>query len=163
MPALNFVTVIIVIVVILAVAALGGVLTGDALKTWFPQLAKPRIQLPLWGFYVVGGIVYLMDAIILYRLIEFVSPKDARIVILTALLVVMLYNELWNYAFFGLRSTLAGFIGLLGFLAPLIILHVTLFVYDPPSAFVLLPYSIYVVVYDIPWTYALWKLNTLQS
>jgi translocator protein len=71
----------------------------------------------------------------------------------------MLYNELWNYAFFGLRSTFAGFLGVLAFLAPLAVLQVALTVYDRPSAALLLLYVLWVVGYDVPWTYTLWRLN----
>ncbi len=80
-------------------------------------------------------------------------------VALTAMLIVMLYNELWNYALFGLRSTLAGFVGMVAFLAPLTILQVTLFAYDLPSALLLLVYVVWVIGYDVPWAYTLWKLN----
>jgi tryptophan-rich sensory protein len=116
----------------LAMAVFGPVLAGSGLRNWFPQLKAPRWQLPMWAFVSVGAVGYVLDAIIAYRLLTVVQQADGRVVALAALLVVMLYNELWNYAFIVRRSTHAGFIGMLAFLAPLAVLQVDLWVYDRP-------------------------------
>ena len=100
-----------------------------------------------------------MDAVILYRLLSSVSDSAGRLIALTAMIVVMLYNELWNYAFLGWRSTLAGFVGIVAFLAPLTILQVILVEYDALSALLMSVYVVWVIGYDIPWAYTLWKLN----
>ncbi len=71
---------------------------------------------------------------------------------------VLLLNELWNYGFFGMRSTLAGFLGIAVFLALLTALMVVLRRYERISAWVLVPYYVW-VLYDLAWTYELWRLN----
>jgi translocator protein len=71
---------------------------------------------------------------------------------------VLLLNELWNYGFFGLRSTLAGFLGIVVFLALLTALIAALLRYERFSAGLLVPYYLW-VLYDLAWTYELWKLN----
>jgi translocator protein len=71
---------------------------------------------------------------------------------------VLLLNELWNYGFFGLRSTLAGFLGMVVFLALLTALTAALLRYERFSAGLLVPYYLW-VLYDLAWTYQLWKLN----
>jgi tryptophan-rich sensory protein len=142
-----------------AMAVLGTILAGSALREWFAQLKTPRWQLPMWAFITVGAVVYVLDAVILYRLLTLVQDADARVVALTALVVVMLYNELWNYAFIGLRSTYAGLVGVLGFLAPLAVLQVALAVYERTSGLLFLVYVVWVVAYDVPWSYTLWRLN----
>ena len=71
---------------------------------------------------------------------------------------VMLLNELWNFGFFGLRSTLAGFLGIAVFLAPLTALVVALRTYERVSAWLLVPYYLW-VLYDLAWAYELWRLN----
>ena len=73
-----------------------------------------------------------------------------RIIALKALVVVMLYNELWNYVFFRWQNTFAGFLGVLAFLAPLVILQVTLFLVERVSALLILIYVLWVIGYDIP-------------
>jgi tryptophan-rich sensory protein len=140
-------------------AVLGGMLTGNGLQTWYPGLRKPWFQIPLWAFIGVGIIGYLMDATILYRLMTKVPSRDGKVVTIAAMLILMLYNELWNGAFFRLRSTLVGLVGLLGFLAPLAMAQIALAVYDRLSAGILLIYVLWYLLYDVPWAYALWRLN----
>jgi tryptophan-rich sensory protein len=71
----------------------------------------------------------------------------------------MLLNELWNYAFFSLRSTLAGFLGIVVFLALLTALMAALGRYEKFSAVLVVPYYLWVLLYDLAWTYELWRLN----
>ena len=78
---------------------------------------------------------------------------------MTALVAVMVLNALWNYAFFEYRSTLIGFFGLVGFLCPLAVLQVCLFAYEEVAAWAHLAYTVFVVGYDLPLFYALWRLN----
>ena len=159
MLSLDWGSLAVAVAVTVALAGLGGVLAGSSLRDWYGHLSKPRWQIPLWGFMITGGIGYLMDIIIFYRLLAFVQDAGARTVALTALLVVMIYNELWHAVLFRLRSTLAAFIGLLGFSAPLAILQVALWVYDLPSGWILLIYSVWFLAYDVPWMYTLWRRN----
>jgi benzodiazapine receptor len=71
---------------------------------------------------------------------------------------VLAGNELWNAAFFGRRSTGAGFAGVLVFAVPLLALQAEVRD-DRTSALVLAPYTAWVLAYDVPWTYRLWRLN----
>jgi len=142
-----------------AVAVLEGVLTGSGLRDWYPRLRKPRWQIPLWASVLVGLIVYVIDGFVAYRMLTAVPAVGDRWVALTALVVVMVLNALWNYAFFEYRSTLVGFLGLIGFLGPLLGLQTALFVYDPVAAWAHMAYTLYVLAYDVPLFYAIWRLN----
>lgn len=147
----------------LGMAVVGGLLTGNQLTRWFATLRKPRFQLPLWGFVCVGLYGYLVDSVIAYRLLTVVPGQTARILALAALIVVMLYNELWNIVLFRWHNTFAGFLGVLVFLAPLTLLQVTLLLVDSVSAWLVLVYLVWVLGYDIPWAYRLWRLNPPQA
>ena len=72
---------------------------------------------------------------------------------------MLFVNELWNYVFFGLESTLAGFLGIVMLLVPLTALVVALRKYERFSAGVAVVYWIW-VLYDLAWTFALWRLNS---
>jgi tryptophan-rich sensory protein len=144
--------------VCIALAVLGNLWVGDALKTWYPSLAKPRLLPPLWAFIAVAVAVYVVEGVVLYRLLVRVAPPEGKVVAVTALVVLMVCNEAWNYAFFGLRSTLAALVGIVGFLAPLTVLMVALFAYEPVSGWLMLPYCAW-VVYDVWWVHQLWRLN----
>lgn len=140
------------------VALFGATLVGEALGGWYEGLEKPWFLVPLWAFYVVGALYYAAFAAVLYRVFVHVQDRRGRFVCLALILCVMLSNELWNYFFFGLRSTLAGFVGVALFLVPLTALVFALYRYERVSAMILAPYYLW-VVYDLAWTFELWRLN----
>jgi benzodiazapine receptor len=141
----------------LAAAVLGNAFVGREALRWFGQLHKPRMQLPLPAFLATGAVYYLQLGWVLHR----ARLHDDRAVRNRALLVLA-GNELWNAAFFGRRSPRAGFLGVLVFLGPLLALQKSVTA-DPPSLIALTPYTLWVVIYDIPWTYQLWRLNPSPS
>lgn len=159
MPALNVPALLFAVALSLGMAVVGGLLTGNQLTRWFATLCKPRFQLPLWGFVCVGLFGYIVDSIIVYRLLTIVPEQTARIIALTALIVVMLYNELWNIVLFRWHNTYAAFLGILVFLIPLTFLQVTLVLVDSVSAWLVFVYVLWAIGYDIPWAYRLWRLN----
>jgi translocator protein len=141
------------------IAVLEGFLSGDGIKTWYPHLRKPRWHIPLWAFVIVGVLVYIIDGFVAYRVLTAVPSWEGVTVTLTALVVVMIFNALWNYAFFEYRSPLVGFFGLVAFLGPLVVLQVALFVYDIVAAWAHMTYVLWIVAYDLPLFYAIWRLN----
>jgi tryptophan-rich sensory protein len=149
----------IVVVWTVLMAVLGTVLAGNAVKTWYPTLTKGRIEIPLALFALVGLVVYVFEAIVAYRLLERLEGSPTTALVLFSLVIVMLYNELWNGALFRLRSPFAALIALLGFLAPLAILLIGCALVDGPSVLLMGLYAAWVVGYDIPWIYGLWRAN----
>ena len=139
-------------------AAFGTVLIGGSLGGWYGALDKPWFLVPLWAFYIVGFAYYVLFATVLYRILVHVEDRAGRRTALALTIGVMLLNELWNYAFFGLESTLAGFLGVVVFLVPLTALVSTLRKHERFSALLVAAYWVW-VLYDVVWTYALWRLN----
>ena len=86
---------------------------------WYVGLAKPWFLVPLWAFYLVGLAYYVLAAVVLYRVLVYVDDPGGRAASLALTVGLLLLNELWNYGFFGLRSTLAGFLGIAEFLVVL--------------------------------------------
>jgi tryptophan-rich sensory protein len=139
-------------------AVLGTALVGGSGLGWFAGLAKPWFLVPLWAFFLVGFLYYVLAAVVLYRVLVHIENPRSRTVSFVLAVVMLLLNELWNYGFFGLRSTLAGFVGIAVFLVPLTALIVALRRHERLSAGLLLLYYLW-VLYDLAWTYALWRLN----
>ncbi len=77
-----------------------------------------------------------------------------RLIEFPALGMVMLYHELWNIVLFRWQNPFAGFLGVLAFLAPLLLLQVILLLVEPISGLLMLIYVLWVVLYDIPWSSA---------
>ena len=139
-------------------AAFGAALVGGSGLDWYAELDKPRFLVPLRVFYLVGSLYYALAAIVLYRILVRVNDPRGRALSFGLTVGVLFLNELWNYGFFGLRSTLTGFLGITVFLAPLTALVVALRIYERVSAWLLVPYYVW-VLYDLAWTYELWRLN----
>ena len=139
-------------------AVFGTALVGGSGLEWFAGLAKPRFLVPLRVFYLVGALYYVLAAVVLYRALARIDDSRGRAMSFGLTVGALLLNELWNYGFFGLRSTLAGFLGIVVFLALLTGLIAALLRYEKFSAGLLVPYYVW-VLYDLAWTYQLWKLN----
>jgi benzodiazapine receptor len=139
-------------------AVFGTALVGGSGLEWYEGLEKPGFLVPLGIFYLVGALYYVLFAVVLYRVLSRVGDARGRAISLGLALGVMLLNELWNYAFFGLRSTLAGFLGMAVFVTLLTALVAALLRYERYSAVLVVPYYVW-VLYDLAWTYELWRLN----
>jgi translocator protein len=141
----------------LAAAVLGNAFIGKESMRWFRALRAPRMQVPMSVFGVVGASYYAQLGIVLHRARRHDDPRVRRLALL-----VLLGNELWNVTFFGRRSPRSGFFGVLAFLGPLLALQRAV-TSDRASLAALTPYTLWVVAYDVPWTYQLWQLNRGSS
>jgi benzodiazapine receptor len=141
----------------IAAAVAGNAFIGKDSMRWFRGLRTPRMQVPMSAFGLVGATYYVDLGIVLYR----ADRNDDRRVRRRALLVLA-GNELWNVAFFGRRSPRSGFLGVLVFLGPLLALQRAV-TSDRPSLVALTPYTLWVILYDVPWTYRLWQLNRSRA
>jgi len=141
----------------LTAAILGKLLSGDSLQSWYPTLQKPRFALPLWGWFIVAGVYYLLLIIILDRILNFCWGRVKK-QLLTGALLLIIYNEFWNFLFLGLSSTAGAFFGLLPFVPIVMWFSYLLYLYDRKSFWIFSPYLLW-LGYDILWTYQLWRMN----
>lgn len=136
-----------------AAAVLGNALVRRDDLAWFSGLRAPRMQLPLRGFLIVGASYYLSIGTVVHRSIRRGDRQAYRLS-----LIVLAGNEIWNFLFFGRRSTRAGFLGVLAYAVPVCLLQAALG-RDRLSALAFAPYTAWLIGYDVPWTYRLWRLN----
>jgi tryptophan-rich sensory protein len=134
----------------LLAAVVGNLFIPASALAWFRGLPWPRWLVPYRVFIAVGVVYYVLIATVLYRALD---RHDLPAIIWA--IVVIVGNEAWNAAFFGLRSTLAGFVGMLAFAVPLSALIIAAR-HDPVSLVLLSVYAVW-VVYDIAWTASLWR------
>jgi tryptophan-rich sensory protein len=144
--------------VAIVMAVLGTVIAGDGLKSWYPGLRHPRFEPPVWGFALIGAVVYVLDVVILYRLLTGSGGAEAGLGII-GLLVVMLANELWNAVLFRWRNLDAALVSLLGFAGLVAVLAFILFRTDALSGWLMVAYLAWVVAFDVPWIVRLRELN----
>ncbi len=148
---------LVVLVFVLAVA--GTLLAGAGWRDWYDALDKPGWLVPLEAFYLVAALYYALAVVILYRIATHATGR-ARLVLLALGLVVLVANEAWNYAFLGRESVTAGFLGMLAF-AVLVGAWLVLLWRERQrvAAALLAPYALW-VLYDVAWTFELWRRNT---
>jgi len=140
-------------------AILEGLTAGTSVKSVFAKLRFPPHSPPLWAWYIIGALYYVICFTIIYRLFRFKGETPLWNVAFALILIVMTINALWNYIFFRAQNLLGAF--LLGF--PYALLAIALFVcllkFDRIAAWALIPYLIY-LFYACRWGYGLWKLNS---
>jgi tryptophan-rich sensory protein len=136
-----------------AAAVLGNAFIGREAMGWFKGLQRPRGQLSMPAFVTVGAAYYVVMGFVLSRALDRGEPRSIRWAA-----TVLVGNEAWNLLLFGRRSPENAFFGLLAFLLPLGCLQRAVWP-DRPSRWALLPYTVYVLGYDLPWSYRLWRLN----
>ena len=139
-------------------AALEGVCAGRNLKSYFAELRWPRYSAPLWVWYIIGGVYYLVFFFVLYRILRIDRDSTLRSATLGLLLFMMTVNAVWNYVFFRARNLFLAFIGSSLFPIFDLALLVCLLSLDRISALALAPYLLY-RIYGVWWGFGLWKLN----
>ena len=149
---------IISFLIILTIATIGVLLAGDAMETWYPTLEMPWLNIPVWAFIPVQILYYLICGIIIYRILKYVTPNRQRNISLALLLTMMISAELWNFPFLGLRSTFAGWVGMILFTMMAIGVYVHLRRAERYSAHIMIPYLVWLVVDNI-WIFELWRVN----
>jgi tryptophan-rich sensory protein len=145
--------------VCIAGAILEGLAAGNNVKPFFAKLRFPPYSAPLWVWYIIGALYYVICFAILYQLFRYNGDTSLWNLAFALVLVVMATNALWNYIFFRARNLWGAF--LLGFPYALVAigLFVCLIQFDKVAAWALAPYLIY-LLYGAWWSYGLLKLNT---
>ena len=109
MRSLRIDPLLVAVAVCVLFALFGTALIGEPLGNWYGALDKPWFLIPLWAFGIVGAIYYVLFATVLYRILVHVDDRRGRVTSLALTVTVLFLNELWNFGFFGLESTLVGF------------------------------------------------------
>lgn len=142
---------LIVVVSFCAVAEVSGALlfVGERLTTWWPTLNHPAWAPPLWAWGIIGVAYNMMAVLLLFRSWG-VLAAGGSVLPLAGSVALVVANQLWSGAFFGLESALAGLLALIPYTALTAWLMVVLRKHDPTSAWLLAPYCLW-LVYDFVW------------
>ena len=134
-------------------AVLGNAFIGRDSLQWFQDLKRPRMQVSLPTSMAIGGMYYASLGTVLYRCATRSDHTSYRLG-----LSVLAANELWNVVLFGRRNPRGAFFGILGFTVPVVALQWSV-KDDRVATLALVPYTAWVIGYDIPWSYLLWRRN----
>ena len=139
-------------------AALEGVCAGKNVKAYFATLQFPPYSAPLWVWYIIGGLYYVIFCFVIYRILRHNGDAVLKYAALSLICFMMVVNAFWNYIFFRARNLFLAFIGASLFPILDIALFIGLMQLDKVAAWSLVPYLLY-RIYALWWGYGLWKIN----
>jgi tryptophan-rich sensory protein len=129
------------IVLINILGIIAGLSSAENISTWYPTLSKPALQPPNWIFGPVWSALYTMLGVILARLLRAYEHHRCA---LTLFVLQMLLNLAWTPVFFGLKQIGVALVIIISLWLVLFGLLKKLCCRDRVSAYLLLPYVIWV-------------------
>ena len=137
LPILQFV------VISFVVGYLSRVLQGTSMEAWYPGLVKSSLTPPGYIFSLVWGVLYLLMGIsagIVW------SARNVYSWVLTVLFAVqLLLNLAWSFAFFWMRSPVAGIVVLALLLACVAFYVIGCYNQSRVAAYLNIPYLMWLV------------------
>ncbi|MDJ0625296.1 MAG: TspO/MBR family protein [Candidatus Caenarcaniphilales bacterium] len=133
---------------------IGGLITSNSVDTWYSTLIRPSLTPPNWIFGPVWTILYALLGVSSWIIFQSESSWKKRA--LTAFFINILINVIWSFLFFGLQSTLLGFIWIIVLELSIIWVLVEFWRVSKLASFLMLPYFLWVsfasfVAFNIWW------------
>jgi tryptophan-rich sensory protein len=119
---------------------IGSLFTMPSIGTWYATLAKPTWTPPNWLFGPVWTTLFFLMGIALY-LVWTKKPK-----VLPVFWIQFALNILWSALFFGLKSPLYGFIGIIVLWTAILLNIFVFYKVDRRAGYVLIPYLAWVTI-----------------
>ncbi len=156
--AKTIIRLIISLVICQLAGILGSIFTTPSIPTWYASLKKPSFTPPNWLFAPVWIFLFFLMGISLFLIgqkgIGYPLVKRALLIFF----IQLIFNILWSFLFFGLKSPLFGFIEII-LLWVLILLTIIFFLpISKIAGLLLLPYLIW-VSWATVLNFAIWRLN----
>jgi tryptophan-rich sensory protein len=139
-------------------AAVGGLLTAQAVDGWYPTLAKPSWNPPAWVFGPVWTVLYGMMAVAVW--LVWLRRRRQSVATPIGLFVLQLaFNAAWSPLFFGLHRPDIAFADIM-LLWLALVATVWVFLRRHVTAGILLvPYLLW-VSFAAVLNFAIWRLNS---
>jgi benzodiazapine receptor len=145
-PLIRAGTFILAVGICFLAAAVGSAFTALSVGTWYAGLVKPPFTPPGWFIGAVWTVLFLLMGISLFIVLEEDrSLHDVRRGISLFALQLCL-NVLWSLLFFGLRSPLLAFIGILLLWGSIAATFLQFLKISRPAAYLLVPYLAWVTI-----------------
>jgi len=153
------VNLIIALVLCFTGALLEGLCAGSGVKKHLAQLKWPSFSPPLWAWYAIAVVYYVIVFVCAYRILEYPTTTPFRNAALALLFTVVVLNAVWNVLFFRAKNLRATFLFSLSYSIVVITCWYCLLQFDSLAASVLGPYTVYLLYANI-WGYRAWRLNS---
>jgi translocator protein len=133
---------VVCLLIVFVVGFFGSFFTGGEVDKWYIE-NKPNYTPPNWVFGPVWIIIYFLIGLSLY--FAWVnSKKDEKKIVGIVFGVNLVLNGMWSYLFFGLQNALWAFIDIILIWFSIIVMIYTVWKIDRKSAWLLVPYLLWV-------------------
>ena len=153
----KWLSLLVFIVIIFLVQIIGGLFTASSVNDWYQTLKQPAWSPPDWLFGPVWTILYVMIAFAGWLVYIKRSSKLKRF----ALLLYagqLLFNLLWTFFFFYLKSPFLGFIDIVILIVFILGTIISFMPISQVAAYLLFPYLFW-TLYASTLNGAIWLMN----
>lgn len=134
---------VISILIPLALGAIAGRFTAQAVPEWFASLNRPSFSPPNWIFGPVWTVLYILLGISLYLIWKQIPSKE-RNNALWIFSAQMFLNFIWSFVFFYFNQIGLALIVIIGLWLSITLMLVSFYKIKPLSAYLNIPYFLWV-------------------
>ena len=144
-PILSDIVKLLTSIIVCQLAGLiGSIATTPAIPTWYAALIKPTLAPPNWVFAPVWTTLFLLMGISAFFVWRRRLNAPGVKLALGIFAVQLVINILWSFAFFGLRSPLAGLFVIAVLWAAILVTVIAFFRISRAGGALLIPYLLWV-------------------
>lgn len=121
---------------------LGSLFTVSSIPVWYAGLNKPWFSPPNWIFAPAWLTLYFLMGISLY--LNWVKKSKQSKYNVRLFFIHLFFNAIWSPIFFGARNPVLAFVVIIAILLSLLIMIVKFWKVNRVSAFLLIPYLIWI-------------------
>jgi tryptophan-rich sensory protein len=139
----NVTKLIISILIPLALGAIAGRFTAQAVPEWYASLSRPSFNPPSWIFGPVWTVLYILLGISLY-LIWRQNPDKERNNALRIFSLQMFLNFIWSFVFFYFNHIGLALIIIIGLWLSIVFMLISFYKLKPLATYINIPYLLWV-------------------
>ncbi len=139
----DIIKLVISILIPLALGAIAGRFTAQAVPEWFASLNRPSFSPPNWIFGPVWTILYILLGISLFLIWKQI-PSKVRNKALWIFSVQMFLNFIWSFLFFYFNQIGLALIVIIGLWLSITVMLVSFYKIKPLAAYLNVPYLLWI-------------------
>ena len=140
----NGVKLLISLAACISAGLIGSIFTRGSISTWYTFLQKPAFSPPNWVYAPVWFLLYILmgiSAFLVWRMgMKQFHVREGLVIFLVQLIL----NTFWSFAFFGLKSTIAGLLVIVPLWTAILLTIINFYRISKTASFLLLPYILWV-------------------
>ncbi len=127
----------------LAVGAVAGIFTGQAIPTWYTTLNAPSFNPPNWIFGPMWTLLYVLMGISLFMVWNS-EPGKARDIAMVIFGVQLVLNFAWSFLFFYFKELGWALTEIIAMWIAIVVMLIAFYQVRPLAAYLNIPYLLWV-------------------